>query len=214
MANHVYFNIQIEGLTEEQHNCLFKSERNTRPHWKEGESPIEYHELVEIHEQPFMSNVERTYDKEGWIEDSYNWYVDNCGAKWVNIEEWEDGLLSGHSAWSMPTAMVENMLEYASNRFGVELSARMTYEDEFRNFIGIDEFETFFVDGEYCVSTDEDYIDGSNLTEMVEEKFNCDCGDDDFEWFDEYKDTGICPQEWIDEVVYNYFETGELNDTV
>jgi len=214
MANHVYFNIQIEGLSEEQHNCLFKSERSTRPHWDEGQPPIEYHELVEIHEQPFMSNVPREYDEEGWLKDSYQWYCDNCGAKWVNIEEWEDGYLSGHSAWSMPTAMVENMLTYASAKFNTVLNATMTYEDEFRNFIGRDDFETYFNDGEWDCSTSEDYIDGNELTAMVENKFDCDCGDNDFEWFDEYKDTGIVPQEWIDEVVYNYFETGELNDTV
>lgn len=212
MANHVYFNITVEGLTEEQYTCLFKTEEITRT--REDGSKWSTHELLEVHEQPFMSNVPREYDEDGWIKNSYQWYCDNCGAKWVNIEDWEGGMITGYSAWSMPTPMVENMLEYASNRFGVELTARMTYEDEFRNFIGIDEFETYNVDGEYCVSTDEDYIDGNNLTEMVEEKFDCDCGEDDFEWFEEYGDTGICPQEWIDEVVYNYFETGELNDSI
>lgn len=212
MANHVYFNIQIEGLTDEQYTCLFKTEEITRT--REDGSKWSTHELLEVHEQPFMSNVPRKYDEDGWIKNSYQWYCDNCGAKWVNIEDWEGGMITGYSAWSMPTAMVENMLEYASNRFGVELTARMTYEDEFRNFIGIDKFETYSEDGEYCVSTDEDYIDGNNLTEMVEEKFDCDCREDDFEWFEEYGDTGICPQEWLDEVVYNYFETGELNDSI
>ena len=140
MANHVYFNIEIDGLTEEQHNCLFKTEINSRPHWNEDEPPIDYEELVEIHEQPFMSNVERTYDKDGWIENSYSWYCDNVGAKWCNIDEWGHGYITGYSAWSTPYRMVENMLEYASQRFNVELSAKMTYEDEFRNFIGRDFF--------------------------------------------------------------------------
>ena len=40
---------------------------------------------------------------------------------------------------------------------------------------------------------------------------NCDLSSDDFDWWDEYKDTGIVPQEWLDEVVYNFFDTGELN---
>jgi len=212
MANHVYFDISVEGLTEEQWECLFKTEELERPHWKEGEPPIKFRELVEIHEQPFMSNVERTYDEDGWIEGAYEWYCNNCGAKWVNIEEWDYDRITGHSAWSMPTPMVENMLTYASNRFGVELSATMTYEDEFRNFIGRDDFETYFSDGEWDCSTSEDYIDGNELTRMVEEKFDCDCSDDDFDWWEEYKDTGIVPQEWLDGVVMDYFETGELND--
>ena len=77
MANHVYFTIEIDGLSEEQHECLFKSEEVERPHWKEGEAPIKFKELVDLHEQPFMSKVDRTYDKDGWIEDSYNWYCNN-----------------------------------------------------------------------------------------------------------------------------------------
>ena len=85
-----------------------------------------------------MSNVERTYDKDGWIEDSYMWYVNNCGAKWVSVDEWDYPRLQGYSAWSHPVQLVENLLEYASKRFNVELSAIMTYEDEFRNFIGRD----------------------------------------------------------------------------
>ena len=114
MANHVYFNIEIDGLTEEQHTCLFKSEVVKRPHWREGEDPIEYQEFCDIHEQPFMSNVERTYDKDGWIEDSYMWYVNNCGAKWVSVDEWDYPRLQGYSAWSHPVQLVENLLEYAS----------------------------------------------------------------------------------------------------
>jgi len=215
MANHVYFNLSLEGLTDEQWDLMFKSQKSTRPHWKEGEPDIEYHELAEVHEQPFMSRVDREYDEEGWISDSYQWYCDNCGAKWVNIEEWENnGYITGYSAWSTPQQMVVNLLEYASNRWKLELTAKMTYEDEFRNFIGIDEFETYEEDGEWYCSFDEDYIDGNELTKMVEEKFDCDCRDDDFQWGDYYKDTDIVPQEWLDDVVYNYFETGELNGAV
>ena len=214
MANHVYFNISVEGLTEEQWDCLFKSEEHERPHWKEGEPPIKYHELIDLHEQPFMSNIAREYDEDGWIKESYQWYCDNIGAKWCNIEEWENhGYMHGYSAWSTPYQMVINMLEFASNKFNVELSAKMTYEDEFRNFIGVDHFETYKDDEYYCAH-DENYIDGGELNTMLEEKLQCDLNDDDFEWFDEYKDPGIVPQEWTDELVYNFFDTGELNDPV
>jgi len=210
MANHVYFNIEIDGLSEEQHNCLFKTEVTSRPHWKEGEPDVEYEELVEVHEQPFMSNVPREYDKEGWLEDSYNWYCNEVGAKWCNIDEWSYGMITGYSAWSTPYQMVCHMLEYASNRFGIELSATMTYEDEFRNFIGRDYFETYHDgDGYYC-SHDEEYIDGNELNALLEDNLSCDISSDDFEWFEEYRDTGLVPSECVDEMVYNFFETGEL----
>ena len=211
MANHVYFNIEIDGLTEEQHNCLFKTEVNKRPHWQEGEPDIEYEELVEIHEQPFMSNVEKTYDEDGWIENSYSWYCDNVGAKWCNIDEWGYGYITGYSAWSTPYQMVCHMLEYASNKFNIELSARMTYEDEFRNFIGRDFFETYHSDEGFYCSHDEEYLDGNELNALLEEKLGCDVADGDFEWFEEYKDTGKVPSECVDDMVYNFFETGELH---
>ena len=62
----------------------------------------------------------------------------------------------------------------------------------------------------YCLHSEE-YIDGGDLNAMLEDKLNCDLSSDDFDWWDEYKDTGIVPQEWMDEVVYNFFDTGELN---
>jgi len=210
MANHVYFNLQVEGLNEEQWEELFKSEEQERPHWDENQPPIKFKELVEIHEQPFMSNVGREYDEDGWIKNSYEWYCDNCGAKWVNIDDWAHPALSGYSAWSTPSEMVIHMLEYASNKFKTELSATMTYEDEFRNFIGVDNFDVYESEGEYVTSHSENVVDGNELNAVLEEKLNCDISSADFEWHDEYKDTGIVPEEYADNLVYNFFETGEL----
>ena len=102
------------------------------------------------------------------------------------------------------------MLEWASNQFNIELSATMTYEDEFRNFIGVDHFETYHEDGEYYCSHSENYIDGSELNEILEEELKCDVSDDNFDWWEEYKDTGLVPSECVDEMVYDFFETGEL----
>ena len=212
MANHVYFTIQVEdGLTDEQWSTLFKDVEVERPHWKEGEPPIKYRELAEIHEQPFMSKVDRTYDSDGWIEDSYSWYCDNCGAKWVNIEEWGDnGYISGYSAWSTPYQMVIHMLEFASDKFNIELRAKMTYEDEFRNFIGVDHFEVYKDedDGEYYCAHDEEYVDGEDLNARIEEEFP-NLAKDNFDW-DEYSDElGQTAMEYADDVVYAFFENGQ-----
>jgi len=105
--------------------------------------------------------------------------------------------------------MVVSLIEFASNKFNVELTAKMTYEDEFRNFIGVDTFESY-KDDEYYVAHDENYLDGNELNALLEEELGCDVSDDDFEWFEEYKDTGIVPSEAVDEMVYNFFETEEL----
>ena len=212
MANHVYFTIQVEdGLTDEQWSTLFKDVEVERPHWKEGEPPIKYQELAEIHEQPFMSKVDRTYDSDGWIEDSYSWYCDNCGAKWVNIEEWENnGYISGYSAWSTPYQMVIHMLEFASDKFNIELRAKMTYEDEFRNFIGVDHFEVYKDedDGEYYCAHDEEYVDGEDLNARIEDEFP-NLANDNFDW-DEYSDElGQTAMEYADDIVYAFFENGQ-----
>jgi len=212
MANHVYFNLQVEGLNEEQWEELFKSEEQERPHWDETQPPIKFKELVEVHEQPFMSDVDREYDEDGWIKNSYQWYCDNCGAKWVNIDDWEHPAVSGYSAWSTPYQMVINMIEYASNKFKTELSATMTYEDEFRNFIGVDKFESYECDGYYDVAHDENSIDGNELNALLEDKLDCDISSDEFLWFEEYKDTGIVPSEYVDDLVYHFWENGELPD--
>ena len=213
MANHVYFNISIEGLDEEQWATLFKEEERTGKNWEGKE--YTYKDLDEVHEQPFMSAVERTYDDEGWIENSYSWYCDNIGAKWVNIEEWENhGYITGYSAWSTPYQMVINLMEFASNKYRTELSAKMTYEDEFRNFIGVDYFESYKDEDDktYYCSHSEEYVDGNDLNAVVEEQFNCDVSDEDFDWWEEQEDKdGIhrSPSEFADDLVYDFWETGE-----
>ena len=212
MANHVYFNISVEGLNEEQWKTLFKEEERTGTNYEGNE--YSYKDLDEVHEQPFMSAVERTYDEDGWIENSYGWYCDNIGAKWCHIEEWEYGMITGYSAWSTPYQMVINLMEFASNKYRTELSAKMTYEDEFRNFIGVDYFESYKDEDNkayYCSHTEE-YVDGNDLNIAVEEHFNCDVTDEDFEWWDERKNQYgemQSPSEFADDVVYEFFESGE-----
>lgn len=215
MANHVYFNIDIEGLTEEQWEPMFKSEVVKRKHWKEGEPDIEFNELAEVHEQPFMSDVPKEYDEDGWIKDSYNWYINNCGAKWVTIESWEYSYLSGYSAWSTPCYMVENMLGWLSRTYNTVVSAKMTYEDEFRNFIGVDYFETWCDEdtGEWEVTHSENYLDGEELNDKVKELLGIEDFGTDFEWFDPMTDKDgneVTPSELQDDLVYGFFEKGEL----
>ena len=206
MANHVYFNIEINGLTDEQHDKLFKSETMTRPHWMEGEPDIEFQDLVAIENQPFMANVEKSFDADGYLEDSYNWYCREVGAKWCNIEEWENYSITGYSAWSTPYQMVIHMLEWASKEFDIPLEASMTYEDEFRNFIGKDFFETYKEDDEYYCSHDENYIDSSDIGDKMREIFGEKFDDEDF-WEGQHEEGD--PSEVQDDIVYTFFETGE-----
>ena len=78
MANHVYFNIHFNQVDEDK---IFKYQDRTIES-RNGKDSYKFKELVEAYEQPFMSNVEKTLDEDGWLEDSYDWHIDNIGAIW------------------------------------------------------------------------------------------------------------------------------------
>ena len=209
MANHVYFTIHIEGIEDEQFNNSVISEKRTRNDY-EG-NPYEITELVEIEHQPFMSLVQKRLDKDGELENSYDWYCEEVGAKWCHIEECQDGYIAGYSAWRQPHELVINLMEFYANTYETEVSASMTYEDEFRNFMGkqyygSDKCET---DGWYAWEGDYNETDGTALCEQFDDLFpSLNSSDDDFEWHDEHEVDGetIYPYEVLDELADQFWE--------
>lgn len=210
MANHVYFNVEVDDISEKEWNTAWKTELVKRTNWEDKE--VEYQELLDMHLQPFLENVGKyELDEDGWLKDSYNWYCDNLGAKWVNVDDWcvYNGGCSGYSAWSAPTYMVENLLVWLSARFGREFSAKMTYEDEFRNFFGVDWYETYEEDGEWFCATSDEVVDGNELTVAVEAQYpNIQDEDGDWDW-DVEDESGKTAMEYADDLVYAFFEKGE-----
>ncbi len=75
----------------------------------------------------------------------------------------------------------------------------MNYEDEFRNFIGVAWADPIHGDTSY------EEIEGDELVEQLCEELGIEELPDDFEWWDEYGDSGIVPQEWMDDAVDNWF---------
>ena len=76
----------------------------------------------------------------------------------------------------------------------------MTYEDEFRNFIGV-----AWVDDEGLSSYEE--LEGGDLNQLLLEELGWEDFPEDFEWWDSLDELdGTSPQEWIDDAVYNWFE--------
>ena len=192
MANNVYFHITSEGRSLD----VIKTETVTRDY---GTGPFEMKEPLPVCNQPFMLEAKRgeDMDSDGWPKDSWNWHINNCGAKWVNLEDFDDNFIGGYSAWSPPIPMLEHLAKY----IGTEL--RMTYEDEFRNFIGV-----AWVDDEGLSSYEE--IDGEDLMEQFLERIGMDELPEDFDWSDDVKDneddsTGPA-DELYDDIVYNWFE--------
>ena len=206
MANHVYFTIHIEGIDDEQFNKSVVSEKRTRKDY-EG-NPFEVTELVEIENQPFMERVEKRFDKEGWLENSYDWYCEEVGAKWCNIEECEDRYIAGYSAWRQPHELVINLMEFYANKYNTEVSASMTYEDEFRNFMGKQYYGTVEDDGWTAWEGDYTETDADELMELFRELYpSIDTEADDFEYHGEYEVKGekIYPSEVLDELADDFW---------
>jgi hypothetical protein len=203
MANHVYFNCSLD-VNNEQSALVEKLMNKCKT--ENGEMKWISYELQELPIYPVK------YDEDDW----YMWGCNNMGAKWVSCDDYDaDGcFFSGHSAWSPIIPLVENLCQYIVDIEGSEVSAKLTYEDEFRNFIGVAEFYT--ENGEIIVDIDEE--EGDDLTNMVREAFGFD-DEQEFEWWEvypikykhsTYRGEDWEPQQYVDEVVYQYFEIGRL----
>ena len=209
MANHVYFNIdldisdkQVEKLREIMETAMEKSERDygsgdpiTITEWNAEQLPI----------------YDAPYEEDNW----YTWGCNNMGAKWVHIEEYDDyGVISGHSAWSHPVALVENLIKTLCELTEDTVSGSMTYEDEFRNFFGRDSFESYIYEDNIEMSWDENYIDSDEYMDSMRDKFGDQLDEEDFDWWEDQKDVDgnvVNPQEYADELVYEFFSSGDWN---
>ena len=105
------------------------------------------------------------------------------------------------------------MVRFLSEKYDREFNAKMTFEDEFRNFIGIEYFDSWKLEDEWAVGVDENIIDGQEINDLVEENYKCDISSEDFDWWEEREDINgaeTVPSEFADDLVYNFFETGQL----
>lgn len=209
MANNVQFTINIEGLTEEQFDSQIKTEIFKRKNYS-GEE-YDSKEFVEIEHQPFMNNVEKSFDKDGYLINSYDWYCSNVGAKWCIIEEIDSNYITGYTAWRQPHELVINIMEYFANMYNVELTANMTYEDEFRNFMGKQYYEMVEDNGWTVWEGDCIETDGDRLVDTFNEHYpHIDTTGEDFDWYEETLDAygePLYPNECLDEIADRFWET-------
>ena len=208
MANHVYFTISIEGLTDEEFNSSIKTIKGTRNDY-DG-NPYDYEDYAEIENQPFMDNVDKSFDNDGYLNNSYDWYCTNVGAKWCNIEEMQDSYISGYSAWRQPVELVLVILQYFANKYDDNISATMTYEDEFRNFLGKQYFDTQKWDDWDSIEGECNETDGEELVQLFNEMYpSIDTTVEDFDWHAEYEVEGhsVYPSEMLDQLADEFWES-------
>ena len=188
MANHVYFSINL-SLDAGQSALVEKLGKSCEE--EQGEMQWLSYEVQNLPIYPVPFNE----------DDWYNWSCENIGAKWIDIEQFDELTISGHSAWSAPIPFVHHLIQYIYDQTGGMPTAKMTYEDEFRNFIGVMEC---WVDNDF-VCDDIEETDGEDLIHELEKWSGWDTSDCEFSWWDlkiakngyEYE-----PQEIMDDMVY------------
>ena len=131
-----------------------------------------------------MQHLNPEFDEDNYLKDSYDWYCTNIGAKWCHVEDAEDCWMRGHSAWRQPHELVLNLVQHLARTYDTQVSAEMTYEDEFRNFVGKSYYDSEkYEDGWDSFEGDWEEITGDDLVEMLKEEYpNLDTDDEDFDW--------------------------------
>ena len=187
MANHVYNYITVEGneAVQLEWDKLFTNyhEEIERPSYH-GDGTIKVREYKQIELHPFLEG----YDEDNW----YNWGCENIGAKWAHIEDADEYHAYIVSAWSPIVPYLESLYQHLI-KLDEEVVIKCTYEDEFRNFIGV------WFNGDY------EEIDGEELTEQFETKYKVDISDENFDWWDEIEGHGVA-DELFDNLVHKWFD--------
>ena len=191
MANNVDNFICVQGneavMAEWETLFVKYGEKTERPSYH-GDGTINVWAYEEIQKHPFMSG----YSDDNW----YDWGCENVGAKWAHIEDADECQAYIISAWSPIIPYMSKLVQHLQS-FDINVVVCCRYEDEFRNFIG--------------VWKDDDYeeIDGEDLTSRFEQEYKVDLSSDEFDWSDEWKESGRCYDELFDELVWAWFEENE-----
>jgi hypothetical protein len=82
----------------------------------------------------YSHNAEELFDSDDM--GSYDGNINNMGAKWVTVDEFEEDHLHLTSAWTVPDGILEML---AKEIFEVDSNSTITveYEDEMPNFVGV-----------------------------------------------------------------------------
>jgi len=188
MANHVdnviTFSCESQDVQAEWDKLFTNySERVTRPSYH-GDGTIEITEWKQLELHPFMPE----YDDVGW----YSWGTENMGAKWANLEEADEDYAMVTSAWSPIETYVEKLYEWLYN-IDETVVIRHSYEDEFRNFVGVGQWK----DNEY----ESKDLDDGDFKAILTNRYGKMPEDFDWDWNDKNQD---CPSEWYDNFVSEF----------
>ena len=182
MANNVYSYISFEGLSDKASDFLSSIE----------EISDQTETMCKIYNIPYEG--ESTDD----VVNTYDWYIENVGAKWISFEDVSEYGLSTTSAWSPPIGFCDALFEKLRSLDSPYMQLWCRYDDEMPNFVG--------VYGRYKDTDYDEYVEGENYQECVgDTPYNTitnDDGEEDVEWSDTWYDSldVFCDKE------YGYFQ--------
>ena len=169
MANNVYSYVSFEGLSDKASDVLLSLE----------EPANETETMCNIYNIPYEG--ESTDD----VVNSYDWYIENVGAKWMSLEDISEYGLAATSAWSPPIGFCDALFEKLKSLDSPDLMLWCRYDDEMPNFIGVygrykdTDYDECVGDGDY-----QECIGDTPYNTITDED-----GKEDVEWSDTWNDS-------------------------
>lgn len=146
MANHVRFEIVFHKMNDMARAKLQNMQKRAKPNQ---------------YEERWFGDLLRNDDLNEEIVRDYNWMLENVGPKWCHIDNIDDEIICGYSAWCEPEQGLSNILRILS-QYDPEMVTYMKYEDEMPNFWGVTVFK-----GEAIIDARQD--DSDEIHEMMME---------------------------------------------
>jgi hypothetical protein len=194
MANHVQNYITVIGndavMQKFANDVANNKEEKEITNW-EGK-PMKILEHVSIEQLSFMPK----YDE----DKSWDWYCDNVGAKWAHIDDGDDDYVNIVSAWSPVSEFCMKLVEHLC-LVDPEVLIRHQYEDEFRNFVGI---QIYWAEDEKA-DCDHEQLEDTDITELMLEKFP-EWEDDEFDIYDYQEAYDCVPGEVLDDFIWQWMD--------
>lgn len=92
--------------------------------------------------ESWFGDILRNEDLNQEIVRNYDWMIENVGAKWAHIDDMDEVMMTGYSAWGHPEQGIINILRILS-QYDPEMVTEVRYEDEMPNFFGVQVYRGF-----------------------------------------------------------------------
>jgi hypothetical protein len=147
MANHVSSYLSVVSISEEGQKVWNKFVTDKLDELRKKEES----EWAEVHLMNFIWDNDEDYDRQEMCE--------RIGAKWAYATDWDEGGVATYSAWS-PVGPWAEWIGKEIGKVDPSVELRLTYEDEFPNFIGV---ATYNKDGE----ASDEYIEWDEFLQWM-----------------------------------------------